>query len=59
MAKVLRTTNIIGKVEADRLIKDVVLDVARIKAKVLLSGKQERGVEHAVELAYKTVKEGA
>jgi hypothetical protein len=59
LAKVLRTTNIISKVEADRLIKDVVLNVARIKAKVLLSGKQEQGVEHAVELADKTVKEGA
>jgi hypothetical protein len=59
LAKVLRTANIISKVKADRLIKDVVLNVARIKAKVLLSGKQERGVEYAVKLADKTVKEGA
>jgi hypothetical protein len=55
----LRTTSIIGKVKADRLIKDVVLNVACIKAKVLLSSKQEQGVEHAVKPADKTVKEGA
>jgi hypothetical protein len=43
-AKVLLAAYKVGKVEANLLIKDIVLNLLGVKTKVLPCGKQERGV---------------